>query len=141
MNLRCADCGHHMLRPSPDRIGPKCRRKRRQRLRNSITGRTAAAARRLLGQQAPAVPGQLHIPKEYTPMSEVRLRCISPEAAAAVVAEAPRTDDADSTVRQDGQDVVIGYIDLRWPMRLAETAFTNGHAHDEDAARVIADVQ
>ncbi|MCX4778130.1 hypothetical protein [Streptomyces sp. NBC_01264] len=70
-------------------------------------------------------------------MTETRLTCISPDAAAAVVDEATRPGDTFHTVRQDGATVVIGYFDLRWPMDVADWAFTNGHAHDADAARVI----
>ncbi|MEV0616138.1 hypothetical protein AB0I81_22685 [Nonomuraea sp. NPDC050404] len=74
-------------------------------------------------------------------MPEIRLHCISGESAAAVVAEADRPGDTVHTVRQDGHDVVIGYHDIRWPMDVAEWAFENGHCHDDDAARVIGDVQ
>ncbi|MEV7675060.1 hypothetical protein [Streptomyces sp. NPDC088752] len=71
-------------------------------------------------------------------MPETRLTCISPEAAAAVVGEATRPGDTVHTVRQDGCDVVIGYHDPRWPLDVADWAFSNGHAHDDDAARTIA---
>ncbi|MFD9564410.1 hypothetical protein [Streptomyces sp. NPDC059994] len=74
-------------------------------------------------------------------MPETQLTCISPESAAAVVVEATRPGDTVHTVRQDGPRVVIGYQDLRWPMDVAEWAHDNGHAHDDDAARVIAGVQ
>lgn len=70
-------------------------------------------------------------------MPEVRLTCISPDAAAAVVEEGTRPGDTVHTVRQDGAQVVIGYHDPRWPMDVADWAFENGHAHDDDAARVI----
>lgn len=70
-------------------------------------------------------------------MTEVRLTCISPEAAAAVVEEGTRPGDTIHTVRQDGAQVVIGYLDPRWPIDVADWAFENGHAHDDDAARVI----
>lgn len=73
-------------------------------------------------------------------MTEVRLTCISPEAAAAVVEEAHRPLDTMHTVRQDGAVVVIGYYDPRWPLDVADWAFENGHAHDDDAARVIANL-
>ncbi|MGW4663214.1 hypothetical protein [Streptosporangium sandarakinum] len=73
-------------------------------------------------------------------MPETRLRCISREAAA-VTEEATRPGDTIHTVRQDADHVVIGYHDLRWPMDVAEWAHANGHAHDDDAARVIGDVQ
>jgi hypothetical protein len=71
-------------------------------------------------------------------MAETRLACLSPADAAAVVAEATRPGDPDHTVRQDGGTVVIGYYDLRWPMDVADWAFEHGHAHDDDAAAVIA---
>ncbi|MEV5942707.1 hypothetical protein [Streptomyces sp. NPDC051994] len=71
-------------------------------------------------------------------MPETRLVCISAEAAAAVVAEATRPGDSIHTVWQDGATVVIGYQDLRWPLDVADWAGEHGHAHDDDAARVIA---
>ncbi|MFI2078602.1 hypothetical protein [Streptomyces triculaminicus] len=77
-------------------------------------------------------------------MPEIRLTCISPASAAAVVEDASRPTrrgDMAHTVRQDGTHVVIGYYDLRWPMNVAEWAHENGHAHDDDAARVIVGVQ
>lgn len=74
-------------------------------------------------------------------MPEIRLRCITAESAAAVASEATRQDDTVHTARQDDHDVVISYHDIRYPMDVAEWAFANGHVHDEDAARVIADVQ
>lgn len=72
---------------------------------------------------------------------QTRLHCISPEAAAAVVAEATLPGDTVHTVRQDGEQVVIGYHDLRFPMDVAEWAHAHGHAHDDHAAQVIANVQ
>ena len=73
-------------------------------------------------------------------MSEIRLPCISPAAAAAVVEEATRPGDTVHTVRQDGAAVVIGYVDFRWPMDVAEWAGEHGHAHDDEAARVMGTV-
>ena len=70
-------------------------------------------------------------------MPEVRLTCISPESAAVVVHEATRPGDTVHTVQQDGAQVVIGYVDLRWPLDVAAWAGEMGHAHDDDAARVI----
>jgi hypothetical protein len=67
-----------------------------------------------------------------------RLICVSAEAAAAVVAEATRPGDTVHTVRQDGDQVVIGYLDKRWPLDVADWAGENGHASDSAAARVIA---
>ncbi|MEV8634304.1 hypothetical protein AB0395_21880 [Streptosporangium sp. NPDC051023] len=72
---------------------------------------------------------------------ETRLHCISAPAAAAVVAEATRPGDTTHTVRQDGEHVVIGYHDPRFPMDVAEWAHANGHAHDAQAAEVIVNVQ
>jgi hypothetical protein len=71
-------------------------------------------------------------------MPETRLTCLTPEDAAAVVTEGTRPDDTVHTVRQDGTDVVIGYLDKRWPLDVADWAGANGHASDEAAARVIA---
>ncbi|MEU2111850.1 hypothetical protein [Streptomyces sp. NPDC019507] len=73
-------------------------------------------------------------------MSQVRLTCISPDAAAAVVGE--HADyfgaGASNTVRQDGAVVVIDYFDKRWPLDIAEWAGEMGHASDSAAASVIA---
>ena len=71
-------------------------------------------------------------------MAEVRLICKSPDGAAAVVAEATRPGDTDHTVRQEGHTVLIGYYDARFPLDVADWAFSNGHAWDGDAAAVIA---
>ncbi|WP_424891831.1 hypothetical protein [Streptomyces sp. XH2] len=77
-------------------------------------------------------------------MPEIRLTCISPESAAAVVKEVTRPTHRGNvahTVRQDGTHVVIGYYDWRWPRDVAKWAHENGHAHEVDVARVIAGVQ
>lgn len=70
----------------------------------------------------------------------VRLTCLSPEAAAAVVTEHADYFGAgpSNTVRQDGEHVVIDYFDKRWPLDIAEWAAEQGHATDINAARVIA---
>lgn len=73
-------------------------------------------------------------------MPETRLTCLNPNHAHAVVLAATRDGDTTHTVRQDGAQVVIGSYDLRWPLDVAEWAHVNGHAHDDDAARVIADL-
>ncbi|MFI1371310.1 hypothetical protein ACH4UY_04770 [Streptomyces longwoodensis] len=71
-------------------------------------------------------------------MPETRLTCLSPEDAAAVVQEATRPGDTTHTVRQEDDVVVIGYVDKRWPLDVADWAGENGHASDSAAARVIA---
>ncbi|MFH9610463.1 hypothetical protein [Streptomyces sp. NPDC017448] len=73
-------------------------------------------------------------------MATVTLTCITPEAAAAVVDEHDGYfgAGASNTVRQDGNTVVIDYFDKRWPLDIAEWAHEQGHAHDTDAARVMA---
>lgn len=72
-------------------------------------------------------------------MSQVRLTCLTPEAAAAVVDE--HADyfgaGASNTVRQDGAVVVIDYFDKRWPLDIAEWAGEMGHASDTAAALVM----
>lgn len=70
--------------------------------------------------------------------SYVRLACLSQESATAVVEEGTRPGDTVHTVRQDGSQVVIGYVDARWPLDVADWAASNGHASDNAAARVIA---
>lgn len=75
-------------------------------------------------------------------MPETRLTCHTSADAAAVVAEHADYFGAgpSNTVRQDGNHVVIGYFDKRWPLDIAEWAAEQGHATDTDAARVIADL-
>ncbi|MFF2522279.1 hypothetical protein [Streptomyces liangshanensis] len=72
---------------------------------------------------------------------EARLTCVSPSAAQAVAEAFTRPEDTTHTVRQDDDQVVIAYADLRWPVDVAEWAHTSGHAHDDAAAAVIAAVQ
>lgn len=73
-------------------------------------------------------------------MPETRLTCLTPEAAAAVVDEHNDYFGAgpSNTVHQDGNEVVIGYFDKRWPLDIAEWAGEQGHASDSAAAAVIA---
>ncbi|MCX5239743.1 hypothetical protein OG824_31540 [Streptomyces prunicolor] len=139
--VRCADCKHVMLRRSPDGLGPGCRRKRRDRWRNTSAGRLAAMARRLFGTPTHTIPGQLAIPKEHITVAEARLTCLDEQHAATVVSvaeDALRRIDTVHTIRQDGADVVIGYVDKRWPLDVADWAGEHGHATDSDAAAVIA---
>ncbi|MGK5733195.1 hypothetical protein [Streptomyces sp. URMC 124] len=72
-------------------------------------------------------------------MPEIRLSCISPDAAAAVVDEHADYFGAgpSNTVRQDGADLVIDYFDKRWPLDITEWAAEQGHASDSSAAFVI----
>ncbi|MFC1410384.1 hypothetical protein ACEZCY_14075 [Streptacidiphilus sp. N1-12] len=74
-------------------------------------------------------------------MSKIRMQCLSEQGAALVVEEGTRPDDQVHTVQQDGDVVVIGYGDIRWPMDVAEWASNNGHATDHEAARVIVAAQ
>lgn len=67
-------------------------------------------------------------------MNEIRLTCLSPDYAAAVVAEATRPGDTVHTVRQDGTQVVIGCADKWWPLDVADWAGENGYASDSAAA-------
>jgi hypothetical protein len=73
-------------------------------------------------------------------MPAIRLTCLTPNDAAAVVTE--HTDyfgaGPSNTVRQDGADVVIAYFDKRWPLDIADWAGEQGHATDSAAAHVIA---
>jgi hypothetical protein len=139
--IRCADCKHTMLRPSPDGLGPNCRRKRRDRWRQTAAGRAAAAVRRRLGAPPHTIPGQLAIPKEHITVAETRLTCLDEHHAATVVSvaeEAIRRSGSVHTIRQDGADVVIGYFDKRWPLDVADWAGQHDHATDSNAAAVIA---
>ncbi|WP_019060028.1 hypothetical protein [Streptomyces prunicolor] len=139
--VRCADCKHVMLRRSPDGLGPGCRRKRRDRWRQTAAGRAAAAVRRRLGPPPHTIPGQLAIPKEHISVNEARLTCLDEQHAATVVSvaeEAIRRSGGVHTIRHDGADVVISYFDKRWPLDVADWAGEHGHATDSDAATVIA---
>ncbi|MEW2164358.1 hypothetical protein AB0912_15400 [Streptomyces sp. NPDC007084] len=60
-----------MRKPSPDGLGPTCRRKERAR-RRSTAFKAADAARRRLGKPVQTAPGQLAIPTEFFPMSQTR---------------------------------------------------------------------
>lgn len=73
-------------------------------------------------------------------MPDTRLVCLDEFHAAAVVEEATRPGDTVHTVRQDGAEVVIGYVDKRWPLDVADWAGEYGHASDSAAARVIAEL-
>lgn len=114
--LRCPTCGHT----------GRCRLKENETVRWSGCGHSAFIPE-----------DSLTWPSTRRDMPEIRLTCISPEAAAAVVREAARPGDRSHTVRQEGAQVVIGYHDLRWPIDVADWAHSHGHAHDDDAARVI----
>lgn len=141
--IRCSGCKHVMLRPSPDGLGPRCRRKQRDRWRQTPAGRAAAAVRRRLGPPPHTIPGQLAIPKEHITVAEARLTCLDEQHAATVVSvaqEAIRRSDSVHTIRQDGADVVIGYFDKRWPLDVADWAGEHGHATDSAAAAVIANL-
>lgn len=73
-------------------------------------------------------------------MPEIRLTCLTPDDAAAVVAEHVDYFGAgkSNTVHQDAAHVVIEYFDKRWPLDIAEWAAEQGHASDDAAALVIA---
>jgi hypothetical protein len=64
--------------------------------------------------------------------------CVSPDSAAAVIAEVGDAGGPSNTVTQDRSSVIITYVDERYPLDLADWAGTNGHATDENAAHVIA---
>ncbi|MFC8676751.1 hypothetical protein ACFUEN_29200 [Streptomyces griseorubiginosus] len=137
-DIRCAECKHRLYQPSPDGLGPRCRRKRRDRWLTTPAGRAAAAVRRRLGTPARPLPGQLAIPKEHMHMADIRLTCLDEQHAAAVIDEATRPGDPDHKVRQEGAVVVITYFDKRYPLDVADWAGQHGHATDHDAATVIA---
>lgn len=71
-------------------------------------------------------------------MAEITLICVDQEHATAVYNEAHRPGDRRHDVRQDGKRIVITYDDKRYPLDVADWAGEHGHAHDDDAARVIA---
>lgn len=71
----------------------------------------------------------------------IRLRCLDTDHAATVTAELTRPGDEHHNVRQEGEQVVITYDDIRWPMDVAEWAFDHGHCHDDQASRVVVAAQ
>ncbi|PBC80148.1 hypothetical protein BX265_4984 [Streptomyces sp. TLI_235] len=71
-------------------------------------------------------------------MPQLTLTCVDEQHAAAVYNEAHRPGDQHHNVAQDGKQIVITYYDKRWPLDVADWAGEHGHAHDDDAARVIA---
>ncbi|WP_431999288.1 hypothetical protein [Streptomyces sioyaensis] len=60
----CEDCGRPLRRPSPDGLGPVCRRKKRPEA--TEPSRTTAGHRQLLDHAALADAGQLAIPVQPT---------------------------------------------------------------------------
>lgn len=70
-------------------------------------------------------------------MSEVRLQCLSPEAAQTVAADWDRPDQ-NHRARAEGSSVILAYFDKRYPLHVADWAYQNGHADDGAASRVIA---
>jgi len=69
-------------------------------------------------------------------MAETRLQCLSSESAQAVAAEAD-LPGKHHRARAEGSTVVLAYLDKRYPLDVAEWAFTHGHAEDSAAAAVI----
>ncbi|MCX5285966.1 hypothetical protein [Streptomyces sp. NBC_00198] len=123
-----------MGKPSPDGLGSTCRRK----VQRQPAVRAARAARRRLGKATPPLPGQQLIPKDSTPMySKAPLLCVSAEAAAAVVAGADRPGDQNHTVTQDGEEIVIAYLDRRYPLDVVLWACLRGHVTDDQAEPFI----
>lgn len=123
MTVVCRVCERELTDPTSRAlgIGPVCERNNRP-------------------QPTGIAPQQLTLETLVPDLPEVRLTCISPEAAAAVVAEHADYFGAgpSNTVRQDGTSVVIRYFDKRWPLDIADWAGEQGHATDHDAAAVIA---
>lgn len=70
-------------------------------------------------------------------MSESVLRCLSPESARAVAAEADLPGQ-NHRARAEGSAVILTYFDKRYPLDIAEWAFNNGHADDSSAGDLIA---
>jgi hypothetical protein len=66
------------------------------------------------------------------------LNCLNANAAAAVVAEWSNYGAPANTVTQEGDRVRIDYFDCRYALDVAEWAFENGHAYDEEAASGVA---
>lgn len=73
--------------------------------------------------------------------ASVHLQCLDETAAKIVATELRRPGDKFHNVTRRGSKVRITFRDLRWPMDVAEWAFENDHAHDDDASAVIVAVQ
>lgn len=71
-------------------------------------------------------------------MPNVTLTCVTEEDARLVAREADRPSDPDHSARQDGTRVIITYFDKRYPLDVADWAFQNGHASDDETANTIA---
>lgn len=69
--------------------------------------------------------------------SKAPLLCVSAEAAAAVVAGADRPGDQNHTVTQDGEEIVIAYLDRRYPLDIVLWACLRGHVTDDEAEPFI----
>lgn len=74
-----------------------------------------------------------HQPQQGT----AKLTCVTAASAAIVAAEAARAGDQCHTARQDGNNVILAYLDKRYPLDVADWAQQNGHASDAEAAAVI----
>ena len=70
-------------------------------------------------------------------MPDIRLACLSADAATAVAQEADRPDDASHGARADGSDVVLTYYDKRYPLDVAGWAADAGFASDAAAGAMI----
>jgi hypothetical protein len=70
-------------------------------------------------------------------MPEIRLECVSPDAARKVARDADKPSQG-HRARAEGSAVILTYTDKRYPYDVAGWAFDQGHATDKAAADVIA---
>jgi hypothetical protein len=67
----------------------------------------------------------------------VRLRCLNGEVAARVAAEGNSVGNPQNMCRAVGDQVVIYYVDKRFPLDVAEWAGENGHASGSAVGSLI----
>jgi hypothetical protein len=71
-------------------------------------------------------------------MPEAILTCLSAEDARIVADEFDRRDGMFNTICQDGDRVIVNYVDKRYALDVADYAFQAGHASDAETANTIA---
>lgn len=95
------------------------------------------------GRWAQTPPGLTDLPTKQkldSLLPKVTLKCLDAESARRVVDEFPNRDRGgnSNTMQAEGDTVVIGYVDKRWPLDIADWAGDEALASDSDVARVIA---
>lgn len=99
---------------------------------------TPASSVQRSGRQAVTKP-ELHRFRLRAPakINLITLKCLTPTSAKRVVEEFPGQGGDDNTMHLVGNRVEIRYFDKRWPLDIANWAFTEGLASDSDSGKVI----